>query len=112
MKKLISILLAILMIFSITTVAFAESGDVNEDVTVTDNADDDSSSIDDVPAWALKVGPKFAKVILKIVKIFVKIAMALGLIDTDEIVDQIASAINGATSAQPEESTVPATVAA
>ena len=51
MKKLISLLLAVLMIFSVTTVAFAEAGTPAEDVTVTDTNDDTGFNVDDVPLF-------------------------------------------------------------
>lgn len=99
MKKILSVLLAVIMMFTVMSVAFAEDAtDVSDESTTVaaeedTTADDSAFNIDDLPVWVLKVGPKFAKVILKIVSIFVKIAFKLGLIDSEAIIDQISSAL-------------------
>lgn len=116
MKKLISLLLAVLMVFSVTTVAFAESAQPAPSESVTSTDDSSDANIDQLPTWvltvAIKVGPKLAKVVLKIVTIFVKIGMALGLISADDIIGQIEDVINGVTTTTPAESTAPAESAA
>ena len=103
MKKLISILLALLMIFSIGTVAFAADGDGTEDPAVVDTedpaADEDSFEFTDLPFWTVKAGFKLGKVVLKLAKAFLKVADALGLIDVSEMLqglsDQITASQEG-----------------
>lgn len=118
MKKIISLLLALVMVFSITTVAYCEDG-AAEDTTTTVAADEgtgeeeEGGQLDwllDLPFWTVKPGLKIAKIALKLVKAFVKIGMALGFIDSDEIIDQIVDLI--ASSQQETETTEPATTVA
>lgn len=107
MKKVLSVLLAIVMMFTVMSVAFAEDTAASDETTTVaadeeTTGEDGAFNVDEIPVWVLKVGPKFAKVILKIVSIFVKIAFKLGLIDSEAIIDQISSAL---------ASTAPATTA-
>ena len=114
MKKVISVLLALVMMFSLMNVAFATAEDpAAEDTTVAASEDDILGEIEDIPLWQIKVGAKvgviFAKVALKIVKILSK----LGFIDLSGIVDQLVEYIKGAINPQPEvpESTTATTEA-
>ena len=114
MKKVISVLLALVMMFSLMNVAFATAEDpAAEDTTVAASEDDIIGEIEDIPLWQIKVGAKvgviFAKVALKIVKILSK----LGFIDLSGIVDQLVDYIKGAINPQPEvpESTTATTEA-
>lgn len=98
MKKVLSVLLAVVMMFTVMSVAFAQDETPAEETTTVaadeeTTGEDDAFNVDEIPAWVLKVGPKFAKVILKIVSIFVKIAFKLGLIDSEAIIDQISKAL-------------------
>lgn len=114
MKKVISVLLALVMMFSLMNVAFATAEDpAAEDTTVAASEDDIIGEIEDIPLWQIKVGAKvgviFAKVALKIVKVLSK----LGFIDLSGIVDQLVEYIKGAINPQPEvpESTTATTEA-
>ena len=93
MKKILSILLALVMIFTMTTIAFAAGeDDSNEpDVSVSENEDDTTkgSGLEDIPLWQVKVGAKVGKVIVKIVIAFVKVGLALGIIDSDELIQKV-----------------------
>lgn len=114
MKKVISVLLALVMMFSLMNVAFATAEDpAAEDTTVAASEDDILGEIEDIPLWQIKVGAKvgviFAKVALKIVKVLSK----LDFIDLSGIVDQLVEYIKGAINPQPEvpESTTATTEA-
>ena len=104
MKKLISLLLAMLMIFSVATVAFAADADPEDPAVVDtegdeDAAEEDSFEFTDLPFWTVKAGFKVAKIVLKLAKAFLKVASALGLVDTQELlqglIDQITAAQEG-----------------
>lgn len=105
MKKIISLFLAVLMIFSVTTVAFAANEPV-ENPPTTEAAESGELNIDDIPVWVLKLGPKFAKIVIKIVAVIVKVGMALGLISSDDIIGQLEDFFNGNTN--PADPTAPA----
>lgn len=104
MKKIISLILALLMMFSVTTVAFAE--DVTDDAeTTTGEVEGDASEAEtddtlqwilDLPFWTVGPALKFAKIALKLVKVYVKLAMIFGVIDKDDIISQIEELIAGA----------------
>jgi len=79
MKKLISVLLAALMMFSLVTVAFAE--DTGADDTVnTENAAGGSVDLGefdwilDLPFWTVGPALKFAKIALKLASVYLKVA--------------------------------------
>lgn len=102
MKKFLALVLAIIMTFSVATVAFATDAQAPEaDTTTTapsDEATDEAGSLDwllDLPVWTLKPGSKILKIALKLVKAFVKVAMAFGIIDAGDIIDQIMGIVNG-----------------
>lgn len=104
MKKFLSLVLALIMAFSVVTVAFAtDASEVEPDTTTTAASSEDAEgagSLDwllDLPVWTLKPGSKVLKIALKLVKVVVKIAMAFGIIDAGDIIDQITGMINGNT---------------
>lgn len=124
MKKLISVLLAALMIFSLVTVAFAE--DTGADDTVnTENAaggsvdlgEIDVENLDlgefdwilDLPFWTVGPALKFAKIALKLVSVYLKVAKIFGLVEKDMddyIIDILKGMIEDAQKGeQTEEST-------
>ena len=111
MKKIISLFLALLMLFSVATVAFAadegtetpsgtevvepqdEGAEGSE--TPTEPAKEETSAdlletIKDMPVGEAKALLKVGKVVLKLVKVFVKLGIKFGLIDTDDLVKQVA----------------------
>ncbi len=112
MKKFIALVLALLTIFSMSTVAFAEGeADVPADTETTAPVEDGAGDLQwilDLPFWTVGPAFKFAKIALKLVKVFLKIAAVFGVVDTDailaEIIDMIANAEN-----QGNEDTVGAT---
>ncbi|MBQ3136285.1 MAG: hypothetical protein IJB74_02265 [Clostridia bacterium] len=113
MKKLISIFLAILMMFSFVTVAFATEAapEAGTETTApeTENTPEtvvpDLGEYDwllDLPFWTVGPAFKFAKIALKLVNVFLKVAKIFGLVDKDmgdyiidAIVDMIMDAQNG-----------------
>lgn len=119
MKKLISVLLAILMVFSVVTVAFAADGDPAEEPAATEETQENSAfdaivklligdgSIENVPLGTAKAGLKIAKIFLKLAKAFIKVGDALGFIDGDKIfldlVNSIAGMINNGGNETPAE---------
>ncbi len=112
MKKIISLLLALLMIFSAATVAFATEGEANtdastettlpegtEDEEATDSIIPDLGEYDwilDLPFWTVGPALKFAKIALKLVTAYLKVAKIFGLVEkdmSDYIIDAIVSLI-------------------
>ncbi len=101
MKKFISILLAMLMVFSLATVAFAE-GETTTEPEVSAPAEDGSIIPDlgdydwilDLPFWTVGPALKFAKIALKLVNVYLKVAKIFGLVDKD-LSDYIMEAIVG-----------------
>lgn len=92
MKKIISILLAVLMMFSFVTVAFAEGEATTEpEVETTAPAEGEEGAIDlgeydwllDLPFWTVGPALKFAKIALKLVNVYLKIAKIFGLVEKD-----------------------------
>lgn len=115
MKKIIAVLLALVMMFTMTTVAFAAEGDATEPPAASDGAEgganDGAEDTDakeeepllgeldwllDLPIWTLKPAFKVAKIALKLVKVVVKLGMIFGIIDSDEIIGKITDLINSA----------------
>ncbi|MBQ7296134.1 MAG: hypothetical protein IJW86_08095 [Clostridia bacterium] len=111
MKKFLALILAVIMTFSVATVAFAaEETAAPEETTAVLESDEEAGALDwllDLPVWTLGPASKIAKIALKLVKVIVKIAMALGVIDTDEIIHQIAEMIANSDSSAEEETTAP-----
>lgn len=100
MKKLLALLLALIMTFSLGTVAFAEGEDATPDTDATEAVDgnedesaDDLAWLLDLPFWTVGPALKFAKIALKLVKVYVKLGIIFGFIDKDEIIDQIENLI-------------------
>ena len=123
MKKLISILLAVLMMFSFITVASATDADA-EPTTAPETENSTESIIPDLgeynwildlPFWTVGPALKFAKIALKLVNVYLKVAKIFGLVDKDMgdyIMDLLAGMIKDAQSGQTEENTTaPATTA-
>ncbi len=96
MKKIIALLLALIMTFSVATVAFATEGDVADGTTTTapaeDETDEDGSITDDIdemlgeyswildlPFGTVKPALKVAKIALKLVLVYVKICRVFNL---------------------------------
>ncbi len=125
MKKVISLLLALLMAFSFMTVASAEetSTEAPENSGSTDiipeGALGEYDWLLDLPFWTVGPALKFAKIAFKLVSAYLKVAKIFGLVDQDmtdmllgAITDMIKNAQNGGTTV-PEETTVaPETTAA
>lgn len=99
MKKVLSVFLAILMMLSVVTVAFA-ADEQEETTTVVDATEEETTTgvfgTEELPDWAvkvlIKVGPKIAKPIIKIVMVFVKLLFKFGLIDSDKVIGDISNA--------------------
>lgn len=115
MKKLLSLVLALLMAFSVCSVAFA-ADEVIEDETATEVVEtegteeeaDDLAWLLDLPFWTVGPALKFAKIALKLVKVYVKLGIIFGFIDKDDIISQIEDLIADAMSgANGEETTEP-----
>lgn len=120
MKKIIALLLALIMSFSVATVAFATEGETTTDAPATDNTigaeipDDIYGSIKEALgedfAWVLdlpfeSLGPAlwFAKMVAKIVIAYISICNKLGL-DPAETAAKIFEFIGGlAEDLKPEE---------
>ncbi len=94
MKKFISILLAALMMFSFVTVAFAEgeaSDATGTESTAPETEGTGDLAIDlgeydwilDLPFWTVGPALKFAKIALKLVNVYLKVAKIFGLVDKD-----------------------------
>ena len=85
MKKIIALLLALIMTFSVGTLAFAEDATTEEpatDKTVIEQAEEllgEYSWILDLPAESIIPALKIAKILLKFLKVYVKICDAFGL---------------------------------
>lgn len=121
MKKIIAILLALVMSFSVVTVAFAadDATATGPDTTVTDvegeeettdpsDEGEEAGELDwilDLPFWTVGPALKFAKIALKLVKVYVKLAIIFGIIDKDDITGPIMEMIQQALAQQgtPEE---------
>lgn len=112
MKKFIALLLALLMTFSVATVAFAA------DETAPEAPETSTEEIDlgefqwilDLPLWTLKPGLKIAKIALKFVKIYLKLSALVNNIP-DEVVDGVEKAILDIIEKTEKEETAPAAIA-
>ncbi|MBR6568692.1 MAG: acid shock protein [Clostridia bacterium] len=98
MKKLISLLLAVLMVFSLVTVAFAadeatDAPETENTETVAPGEEEGTESlipdlgeydwILDLPFWTVGPALKFAKIALKLVTVYLKVAKIFGLVEKD-----------------------------
>lgn len=106
MKKVISVLLALVMMFSLMNVAFATAEDPAAADSTTVEATEEEKGLEDIPLWQAKLGVKLAKIVLKVVMILAK----LGFIDLSGIIEQLEGYISGATT--PAEPEAPATTVA
>ena len=120
MKKFIALILALIMTFSIGTVAFAQGeADAPADTETTapvegegEGEEEAAGELDwilDLPFWTVGPAFKFAKIALKLVKVYIKVAAVFGIIDTSDIISQIVDMITNAENSQPEaeETTAP-----
>ena len=85
MKKVISLFLALLMIFSVASFAFAMEGPAPDD----DTPAFDLGSLEDMPVWEAKMIAKVAKIAVKLVVAFVKVGVKLGFIAEDDITAKV-----------------------
>ena len=113
MKKLIALFLALLMTFSVVTVAFAAEDETpapDESSSTQTPAEEEKSnelfdlivkaligdgSIENIPLPTAKAALKVAKILLKLAKAFIKVGDALGFIDGDQIFLNIVNSIAG-----------------
>ncbi len=125
MKKIIALLLALVMTFSVATIAFAADETVAPETETTAPSGEgeaegegefdlgDFGFIMDLPLWTAKPMLKVAKIALKLIKVVVKVGAVFGM-DPGEIIEAVTSLIEktqGETA--PEEGTTePATTAA
>ncbi len=117
MKKFLALVLALIMTFSLASVAFAADVDAVPEVetTVAPEAGEEEGALDwilDLPVWTLGPAAKVTKIALKLVKVVVKIAIAFGIIDTDEIIQEIVEMIMNSNNPSEEATTAPAADAA
>ena len=85
MKKIIALLLALIMTFSVATVAFATEGETTDVATEEKASDKVAEFIEgyewilDLPAGSILPALKIAKIALKFVKVYVKICNVFNL---------------------------------
>lgn len=133
MKKIISLLLALIMMFSMCTVAFAADDAATNDTTASEGTETEGEAAEDeeeailgeydwildLPFGTVKPALKIAKIVLKLAKVYVKLGVIFGIIDKDALVEQIGDFIGGLIGGEeapapetqepaPEESTAPA----
>lgn len=115
MKKIISLLLALLMTFSVATVAFATEGEANTDTstetTLPEGTEDEEATdsiipdlgeynwILDLPFWTVGPALKFGKIAFKLISVYLKVAKIFGLVEQDMddmILDAIGTLLEGA----------------
>lgn len=129
MKKVISLLLAVLMAFSVVTVAFATEGDTAAEPETTlapevseDEAEGEEPVLDlgeyqwilDLPFWTVGPALKFAKIALKLVNVYLKVAKIFGIVDKDMgdmIMEAILDMIENSQNAENGEAEEPSTEA-
>lgn len=108
MKKIIALLLALIMTFSMGTVAFAtdvaDEGtqdietilpDENEDEEAEDSLLGEYDWILDLPFGTVKPALKIAKIVLKLAKVYVKLGFVFGFIDKEAFMQQVYDFIGG-----------------
>lgn len=106
MKKIIALLLALIMTFSMGTVAFAEgetADDSQEIETIEPGSDEEAEDsllgeydwILDLPFGTVKPALKIAKIVLKLAKVYVKLGFVFGFIDKEAFMQQVYDFIGG-----------------
>ena len=109
MKKIIALLLALIMAFSMGTVAFAEGEDAGDPPVAEDTTNDGEEAegsdeesilgeydwILDLPFGTVKPAFKIAKIVLKLAKVYVKLGFVFGFVDKEAFMQQIADFIGG-----------------
>ena len=115
MKKIIALLLALLMTFSVATIAFAEdeTASAEDGINISDLDLGEYSWILDLPLWTAKPMLKVAKIALKFVKVYFKLSELVGNIPdgvADEIEKVIGNIIENAQNGNTEEATTAAVV--
>lgn len=112
MKKIIALLLALIMTFSMGTVAFAEGEEgttpdtsettppAEEEGTEEEGADEDSllgeyDWILDLPFGTVKPALKVAKIVLKLAKVYLKLGFVFGFVDKEAFMQQVGDFISG-----------------
>ncbi len=95
MKKIISLLLALIMAFSVCSVAFAADDTVAQPEAPAEGGDvmGDLDFLLDLPLWTAKPMLKVAKIALKLVKVVVKVCAVFG-IEPGDIIEKIEELIN------------------
>ena len=117
MKKIMALLLAVLMIFSVTTVAFAADDTTaevpaeGETTESTEIALGEFSWLLDLPLWTVGPGLKIAKIALKFVKIYLKLSSLFGKIP-ESVADEIERVILETIEKSQQAETTPAAVLA
>lgn len=123
MKKLISVLLAFIMIFSVTTVAFAEGEETTTPPATEETTPDASEGeegeaeeepllgeydwILDLPFGTVKPALKIAKIALKFFKVYLKLGLIFGWVDKEAFAAQVSDFIQGLIGDIKPEETVP-----
>ena len=110
MKKFIALLLALLMTFSVATVAFAAEETVPEAGTSEEIDLGEFQWILDLPLWTAKPLLKVAKIARKFVKVYLKISAVFNNIP-DEVVDGVEQAIKDIIAKNEKPETAPAAIA-
>ena len=106
MKKIIALLLALIMTFSMGTVAFAEdetAGNSQEIGTIEPGEDEEAGDsllgeydwILDLPFGTVKPALKLAKIVLKLAKVYVKLGFVFGFVDKEAFMQQVYDFIGG-----------------
>lgn len=121
MKKFIALLLAILMTFSVATVAFAadETTAPETETTAPSGEGETEGEFDlgefqwilDLPLWTLKPMLKVAKIALKFVKVYLKLSEVFGNIP-DGVADKIEQIIKDTIAKAEQDSAEPETTTA
>lgn len=123
MKKFIALLLAILMTFSVATVAFAADETTTAPGTETtdpaEGEEDNALGVDlgefswilDLPLWTAKPLLKIAKIALKFVKVYFKLSELVGNIP-DGVADQLEQIIKDTIAKAEQDSAEPETTTA
>ena len=115
MKKFIALLLAILMTFSVATVAFAAEETVPETTPEAGTSEEidlgEFQWILDLPLWTLKPMLKVAKIALKFVKVYLKLSEVFGNIP-DGVADKIEQIIKDTIAKTEQDSAEPETTTA